>query len=171
MGEDAVRVHAQTRRYLRSIEAENFGAAVVEFKSGAVGIIEGSSCVFPSDLSEVLSLFAEKGTAVIGGLAVNKLETWRLADSETAGDTEDKVLNPTEANPQSVYGTGHSALFRDFTGALDTGRDPLVTGEKGRNAMELILAIYKSQKTGKAVDLPCDFSTMEMQGYFDSPNK
>jgi len=40
MGEDAVRVQAATRRFLRPIEAEDFGAAVVEFKSGAVGIIE-----------------------------------------------------------------------------------------------------------------------------------
>ncbi|MDR1802245.1 MAG: Gfo/Idh/MocA family oxidoreductase [Treponema sp.] len=167
MGEDPVRVHAQTRRFIHPIQAEDFGAAIVEFKSGAVGIIEGSVCVYPKNVNETLSIFGEKGTAVIGGLAVNKIETWRLADAATEGDTEDKVLNPEEKDPPTVYGFGHSALFRDFVLALEQNREPLISGEAGRKALELILAIYQSQKTGKAVDLPCDFSTLEMKGYFD----
>jgi predicted dehydrogenase len=166
MGEDAVRVLAQTRRFIRPIQAEDFGAAIVEFKSGAIGIIEGSVCVYPTNLNETLSVFGEKGSAVIGGLAVNKLETWRLADANTVGDTEEKILNPAENDPPTVYGFGHSAFFRDFVLALEQNREPLVTGEKGRKALELILAIYKSQMTGKAVDLPCHFSTLDMEGYF-----
>ena len=167
MGEDAVRVQAQTRRFIRPIEAEDFGAAIVEFKSGAVGIIEGTADVFPANLNETLSVFGEKGSAVIGGLAVNKLETWRFADAQARGDTEEKVLNPAEKDPPTVYGFGHSALFKDFAGALDNNREPLVNGEKGKKALEIILAIYKSQKTGLPVDLPCNFSTLEMKGYFD----
>jgi len=167
MGEDAVRVHAQTRRFMRPIEAEDFGAAIVEFRSGAVGVIEGSADIFPSNLNETLSIFGEKGSAVVGGLAVNKIETWRFADAESLGDTEEKVLNPNEKDPPTVYGFGHAALFRDFVEAVKAGREPAISGESGRKALEMILAIYKSQKTGKPVDLPCDFSTLEMKGYFD----
>jgi predicted dehydrogenase len=167
LGEDAARVQAQTRRFLRPIEAEDFGAAIVEFKNGAVGVIEGSACVYPTNINETLSVFGEKGSAVIGGLAVNKLETWRFADASSVGDAEDKVLNPNEKDPPTVYGFGHAALFRDFTRAVEENREPLVSGEAGKKALEIILAIYKSQKTGRAVDLPCDFSTLEMKGYFD----
>jgi len=167
MGEDAVRVQAQTRRFLRPIEAEDFGAAIVEFKSGAVGIIEGSADVFPKNINETLSIFGDKGSVVVGGLAVNKMETWRFADANTVGDTEEKVLNPNEKDPPTVYGFGHTALFKDFVEAIETDRQPLISGESGRKALELILAIYKSQKTGKPVDLPCDFSTLDMKGYFD----
>ena len=167
MGEDAVRVHAQTRNFIRPIEAEDFGAAIVEFKSGAVGIIEGSVCVFPDDLNETLSIFGEKGAAVIGGIAVNKLETWRVKDADSVGDTEEKVISPFEKDPPTVYGYGHSALFGDFFSALDNNSEPLVSGEKARKALEIILAIYKSQKTGKTVELPCEFSTLEMEGYFN----
>ena len=113
MGEDAVRVQASTRRYLRPIEAEDFGAAIVEFASGAVGIIEGTADVYPTNLSETLSLFGERGSVVIGGIAVNKMETWRFADSGTVGDAEGKVLDPNEEDPPSVYGFGHSALYAD----------------------------------------------------------
>ncbi|MCL2185860.1 MAG: Gfo/Idh/MocA family oxidoreductase [Treponema sp.] len=167
MGEDAFRVQAQTRRYMRPIEAEDFGAAIVEFKNGSVGIIEGSADIFPKNINETLSIFGEKGSAVIGGLAVNKIETWRFSDSNIAGDTEEKVLNPNEKDPPTVYGFGHSALFKDFIDAVENDREPAINGEKGKKALELILAIYKSQKTGLPVNLPCDFSTLEMKGYFN----
>jgi len=166
MGEDAVRVQAQTRRFLRPIEAEDFGAAIIEFKSGAVGIIEGSADIFPKNINETLSVFGEKGSVVIGGLAVNKLETWRFADAETTGDTEEKVLNPNEKDPPTVYGFGHSALFKDFIDAIEKNREPLISGESGKKALEIILAVYKSQKTGKPVSLPLNFSTLDMKGYF-----
>lgn len=164
MGEDAVRVQAQTRRFIRPIEAEDFGCAIVEFASGAVGIIEGTADVYPKNLNETLSLFGTDGSVVIGGLAVNKMETWRFADAEKVGDTEEKVLNPNEKDPPTVYGFGHTALFNDFIDAIEQGCEPIVSGEKGKKALEIILAIYKSQKTGLPVNLPCDFSTMEMKG-------
>jgi len=167
MGENAVRVQAQTRRFMRPIEAEDFGAAIIEFKSGAVGIIEGSADVFPTNINETLSIFGEKGSVVVGGLAVNKLETWRFADAQLVGDTEEKVLNLNEKDPPTVYGFGHTALFKDFIESIEKDRDPLVSGESGKKALEIILAIYKSQKTGKPVDLPCDFSTLNMKGIFD----
>ncbi|WP_223292652.1 Gfo/Idh/MocA family protein [Breznakiella homolactica] len=167
MGEDAVRVQAQTRRFIRPIEAEDFGAAIVEFRNGSVGIIEGSADIYPKNLNETLSVFGEKGSVVIGGIAVNKLETWRFSDADTIGDNEEKVLNPNEKDPPTVYGFGHAALFRDFVDAITENREPLVPGEKGKKALEIILAIYRSQKTGMPVDLPCDFSTLEMMEYFE----
>ena len=166
MGEDAVRVQAATRHFNRPIEAEDFGAAVVEFASGAVGIIEGSAVIYPTNLNETLSLFGEKGSVVIGGVAVNKIQTWRFADSNIVGDPEEKILDPDAKDPPTVYGFGHSALYADFLDAIDKAREPLVSGERAKKALEIILAIYKSQKTGRSVDIPCNFSTEEMRGYF-----
>jgi len=168
MGGDAVRVHAQTRRFLRPIEAEDFGTAIVEFKSGALGIIEGCADVFPTNLNETLSVFGEKGSVVIGGLSVNKTETWRFADAETVGDTEEKVLGENEDDSSTLYGFGHIPLFKDFVNAVENDRKPAISGEDGKKALEIILAVYKSQKTGTPVDLPCDFSTLDMKGYFES---
>ncbi len=167
MGEDAVRVQAQTRRFMRPIAAEDFGCAIVEFASGAVGIIEGTADIYPKNLNETLSLFGKTGSVVIGGLAVNKIETWRFADAEEKGDTEEVVINPDEKDPPTVYGFGHTALFGDFISALKENREPLVSGKAGKKALDIILAIYKSQKTGQPVDLPCDFSTLEMKGVLD----
>lgn len=167
MGENAVRVQAATRRFMRPIEAEDFGSAIVEFKSGAIGIVEGSVDIYPANLNETLSLFGEKGSVVIGGLAVNKIETWRFSDTASVGDTEEVILNPNEKDPPTVYGFGHSALYADFLDALENDREPLVSGVCGKKALEIILAIYKSQKTGESVDLPLGkFSTLDMEGQF-----
>jgi UDP-N-acetyl-2-amino-2-deoxyglucuronate dehydrogenase len=166
MGEDVVRVHGATRRFLRPIEAEDFGGALLEFRSGAVGIVEGSADIFPSNLNETISLFGSSGSVVIGGLAVNKIETWRFSDAAEVGDTEDKVLNPSDKDPPTVYGFGHAALFADFADAVERGREPLVTGAGGKKALDVILGIYKSMKEGRPVDLPFEFSTMEMKDVF-----
>jgi UDP-N-acetyl-2-amino-2-deoxyglucuronate dehydrogenase len=163
MGEDVVKVHGVTRKFLKNIEAEDFGAALLEFKSGAVGMIEGSANVYPKNLNETLSIFGETGSAVIGGLAVNKIETWRFSDAEKFGETEDKVINPDAKDPDTVYGFGHSAILKDFISAIKEDRDPFICGEKGKKALDIILAIYKSMKEKKAVEMPLDFSTKEME--------
>ncbi len=167
MDSSVKRVHGVTRRYQRPIEAEDFGSAILEFENGSVGMIEGTANIYPTNLNETLSLFGEKGSVVIGGLAVNKFETWRFEDSETAGDTEDKILDPKASDPPTVYGFGHTALFADFIEAIEEGRKPLIDGREGKKALEIILAIYKSMKDGNPVDLPFDFSTMEMKGVLD----
>lgn len=167
MNSPVKRVHGVTRRYQRPIEAEDFGSAILEFEDGSVGIIEGTANTFPNNLNEILSLFGEKGTAVVGGLAVNKIETWRFADAEEVGDTEETVLDPDVKDPPSVYGFGHTALFADFINAVKNKSKPRIDGAEGKKALEIILAIYKSMKEGKPVDFPFDFSTIEMEKIFD----
>ncbi|TFH94125.1 gfo/Idh/MocA family oxidoreductase, partial [Porphyromonas levii] len=82
MGGEIDTVYAQCDTFLRDIQAEDFGAIVIRFKNGSIGIIEGSACVYPKNLEETLSIFGEKGTVCIGGLAVNKIETWRFEDEK-----------------------------------------------------------------------------------------
>lgn len=161
------KVYGITRRFQRPIEAEDFGCALIEFENGSVGIIEGSANTYPKNLDEKLSVFGTKGSIVIGGLAVNKIETWRLSDSHLVGDTEDKVLDPTVKDPDSVYGMGHGALFADYIDALENNREPLTSGAESKKALDVILAIYKSQKEGNPVNFPIEFSTLEMKGCFD----
>ena len=58
------------------------------------------------------------------------------------------------ADPKAISFVGHQRQFEDFVAALRAGRAPMVDGTEGRKAVELILAIYRSAKTGKAVHLP-----------------
>jgi len=133
MGSEVERVHCERDTFLRDIEMEDFGAILIRFKNGSIGIVEGSACVYPKNLEETLSIFGEKGTVVIGGLAVNEIKTWQFAD-ERDYDKEDES---TEVD--SVYGKGHTPLYKDFIDAINNDREPLINGEEGKKALEIIL--------------------------------
>lgn len=161
MGGDIDTVYAQCGTFLRDIEAEDFGAIIIKFKNGAIGVVEGSACVYPKNLEETLSIFGEKGTVVIGGIAVNAIETWRFGDNK---DTEEEILSQQKGDPDSVYGFGHTPLFKDMIDAINTNRQPLINGVEGKKGMSIILAAYKSRLTGLPVKFPMgDFSTLQMK--------
>lgn len=160
MGGEVDSVYAQTDTFLRDIAGEDFGAIIIRFKNGAIGIVEGSACVYPKNLEETLSIFGETGAVVIGGLAVNRIETWRFADGK---DSEEEILKTQKGDPDTVYGHGHTPLFKDMIDAIKNNREPLINGEEGKKGMEIILAAYKSQKTGMPVKFPMgEFSTLDM---------
>ena len=157
MGGDVKSVYGIIRKYNSPREAEDFGAAIIEFENGKIGIIEGATDVYPKNLEEKISIFGEKGTVVIGGLAVNNIETWRFKN-------EDIVEG--NGNPPNVYGFGHIHLYYDFYNAIINNKKPYISAEDGKKSVEIILAIYKSMLTGKKIELPLEFDTKEMKGIF-----
>ena len=164
MGDDIDYVYGITRqRQHPYLETEDIGVAVIAFKNGAVGTIEGTTNVYPRNLEETLYLFGELGTVKIGGTSTNNLDIWNFSQ-ETKEDQLNKGLEEQTSN---VYGNGHTALYKDVIEAIQQRRKPYVDAIAGRNALELVLAIYKSQKTGLPVHLPLDkFSSIDMNGIF-----
>lgn len=150
MGE-AESVFGYTSTNLRKIEAEDVGVAVVRFKNGALGVIEASTTVYPKNLEETLSIFGEKGTVVLGGIAVNKIEEWRFADVDS---NEESEVRETSEEVTSVYGFGHNALIEELIEAICQKRQHSIDGHEGRKALELVLAIYHAARFRKEVDLP-----------------
>lgn len=152
-------VYAQTSNYIRNIEAEDYGVIVIRYKDGKIGTIEGSAIIYPKNLEETLTITGEKGTVVIGGMAVNKINTWRIE-----GAKEEEYLKIDSGDPNSVYGYGHKALYKDFIESLEENREPLINGIQGMEAMKIILAAYRSQMTGLPVKFEefKEFSTQEM---------
>lgn len=163
-GGEIEEVYGATRQQFHHyLEAEDVGMAVVKFKNGAIATIEGTTNVYPKNLEETLYIFGEKGTVKIGGTSTNNIDVWDFAD-ETEIDTKNKGLVEETSN---VYGNGHTSLFADMIDAVQTDRKPYVDAYAGKDALELVLAIYKSQKDGCSVHLPLDnFSSLDMEGEF-----
>lgn len=164
MGDEVEEVYGATRQQFHDyLEAEDVGMALVKFKNGAVGTIEGTTNVYPKNLEETLYVFGENGTVKIGGTSTNNIDVWDFAD-ETEADSKNKGLEEATSN---VYGNGHTSLFADVMDAIENDRKPYVDAVAGRNALEMILAIYKSQKTGQPVKLPLEnFASTDMEGEF-----
>ncbi|MEH2946022.1 Gfo/Idh/MocA family oxidoreductase [Sporofaciens sp. JLR.KK001] len=161
MGNDVDEVYGVTRQqYHDYLECEDIGMAVVKFKNGAIGTIEGTVNVYPKNLEETLYLFGETGTVKLGGTSCNNIDVWNFADTE-----ESKAGMKEETS--NVYGNGHTALFADVIDAIKHDRQPYVDAVAGRNALEMVLAIYKSQLTGLPVKLPLSgFASIGMKGMF-----
>lgn len=137
------------------IEVEDTGVATLEFACGALGVIEGSTGVFPG-FEKRIELSGDAGSVV---LREADIVTWRFlqegpedvrirkeyARRTTAGGAND----PSSINPEY-----HRRQFEDFLTAIEQGEAPLVTGEDARKSVEIILAIYEAARTGRAVDLP-----------------
>lgn len=164
MGNEIEEVYGQTRRQFHDyLEAEDVGMAVIKFKNGAIATVEGTTNVYPQNLEETLYVFGEKGTVKLGGKSTNNIDVWEFAD-QADGDTRNKGLEEATSN---VYGNGHTSLFADMIDAIQNDREPYVDAQAGRNALELVLAIYKSQKTRRPVKFPLDdFASSDMAGEF-----
>ena len=151
MGDEVDEVYGVTKQQFHHyLECEDVGLAVVKFKNGAIGTIEGTTNVYPKNLEETLYLFGETGTVKIGGTSTNNIDVWNFAD-EGEADTRNKGLQEATSN---VYGNGHTSLYADMIDAIEHDRKPYVDAVAGRNALEMILAIYQSSATGKPVKLP-----------------
>ena len=166
MGNEIDEVMAYTDQLAHPyLEAEDLGMALVKFKNGSYGLIEGTTNIYPRNLEETLYIFGQTGTAKAGGNSDNIIEEWDFADKK---DDPDEVKATYHENPPSVYGFGHTPLYADMIDAIKTGRQPYVDGEAGKRAVELVLAIYKSAAEHRPVKFPLkDCSTMDFVGRFD----
>ncbi len=166
MGNEITEVFAYTDKLNHSyIEAEDLGIALVKFTNGSYGIIEGTTDIYPKNLEETLYIFGEKGTVKAGGQSVNVIEEWRFSDLL---DDPEEVKATYHENPPNVYGFGHTALFADVIESIRDDREPSVSAEDGKRALELVLAIYKSAAEGRPVKLPLEAcATTDFSGRFD----
>ena len=165
MGDDVEEVIGITDRQKHEyIEAEDLGIALVKFRNGSYGIVEGTTNVYPRNLEETLYLFGEKGTVKAGGESVNIIEEWRFSDYL---DDPEVIKRECSEVPPNVYGFGHTKLYADVLDAIANDREPFVDASAGKRALELVLAIYKSAATGQTVKLPLEEgSTLEFKGRF-----
>lgn len=149
-------VFAYTGHLVRNIEVEDTAVAAIKFANGAFGVLEGATSVNPG-LDHRVEFHGEKGTIRIEG---EKIVEWsvpgvELCVGEGSGGVDIKA-GTSASSPTSVDIEGHLLQIEDLASAIREDRAPLVTGEEARKAVEVILAIYKSSKTGMPVTLPLE---------------
>ncbi len=57
------------------------------------------------------------------------------------------------SDPMAISLEPFERQFRDFGEAIDKGRKPLVSGEEGYQALEIVDAVYRSCRTGEKIVL------------------
>lgn len=138
------------------LEVEDLATAILEFESGAQGVIEGSTAIWPGHPARIEIHGTEGSAAMEDGKIVGwEFNKSRAADKKIeaamAGDT---AMGSGASDPLSgLKIEGHRRQIADFTRAIQKGVQPAIQGREGRLAVALIEAIYKSARTGKVVRL------------------
>ncbi len=138
------------------LEVEDLATALLEFESGAMGVIEGSTAVWAGHPARV-EVHGTSGTAVIED---GQLKAWKF-EQETDADKAiqeslgaDATLGSGSADPTaSLSHGGHKRQIQDFMEAIRDSRPPFIEGKEGRRAVQLIRAIYASAQSGQPVEL------------------
>jgi len=135
----------------KSIEVEDTGIATLQFKSGAIGTIEGTTIAYPGLFTE-LSIYGEKGTAVIKN---DQLEFYKFKEGEKLEFKEllnRKVEAKTgQSKAEGLDTASHKKQYIDVIDAIKNNCEPLITGEEGIRSLAVIRAIYESSKNQKDV--------------------
>jgi len=154
-----VEVRAQTALLSHQrIAVEDTAVATLRFANGALGVIEASTAVYPGYLKRI-EIHGSTGSAI---LEEEDLIKWDFAKKTKA---DEAILHKMAkrlsggggaADPAAIGHHSHARQFQDVLNAIRKGVKPLIDGQEGRRAVEIILAIYKSAETGGSIRLPLE---------------
>jgi len=134
---------------VHKIESEDVVNAVVEYASGATGVIQAATAFRPG-YPERIEIHGSRGTAVITG---DKLTAWDVADDSGDRAPVAESMASAASDPMAISLEPFERQFLDFGDAIRTGRRPRVSGEEGYQALEVVDAVYRSCRTGQRVVL------------------
>ncbi len=133
---------------LHTIESEDTAAAVLTFRSGAVGVIEAATSVYPG-YARRLELTGSEGTLII------EQDTLVAADLRSEGSEAVAAAPPPSDGSVGTAtvadATPHARVIADFVKAIQFGRTPMCDAREGRKSVAIVEAIYYSARTGRAV--------------------
>jgi predicted dehydrogenase len=149
MGEPAS-VYAKAGTLVRKIEVEDTCIALLAYKNGAFGVIEGTTSVYPGEFSQ-WHLHGERGTIILEEETIKK---WEIIGEESQVIKGKDEYGGASRDPKAISFEGHVTHIQDIVRAVKEDREPLVPGEEARKVLELILGIYASARQKQEVYFP-----------------
>jgi UDP-N-acetyl-2-amino-2-deoxyglucuronate dehydrogenase len=146
-------VQAYTATLGRDIQVEDSGVASIRWRAGTLGSVNVTMLTYPSNLEGSITIIGEKGTARIGGLAVNEVQHWQFEDPHEA----DAHVKDVSYETTSVYGHGHPLYYENVIKVLRGEAEPETDGREGLKSLEVLIAIYLSARDGRRMSLPLDY--------------
>jgi predicted dehydrogenase len=139
---------------LHKIESEDMLSAVLRFSSGATGVIQASTALWPG-YPERMEFHGTKGTAIVTG---DRLTTWDVQDDHGNEAPVARQVSSGASDPMAISLAPFENQLREFGQACESGRAPAVSGEDGYKALQLVESIYNSCRAGRKVVIDSDMA-------------
>ena len=146
-------LQAYTATLERDIQVEDTGVISVRWRSGALGSMNVTMLTYPKNLEGSITIIGEKGTARVGGVAVNEIQHWEFAEPHE----EDTNVGKASYQTTSVYGFGHPIYYENVVKVMRGEAEPETDGREGLKSLEVLIATYLSARDGRRVSLPLDY--------------
>ena len=146
-------VQAYTATLARDIEVEDTGVMSVRWRSGALGTVSVTMLAYPKNIEGSITILGEKGTARVGGVAVNEIQHWEFAEPHP----DDEKVKNASYKTASVYGFGHPLYYDNVIKVMRGETAPETDGREGLKTLEVLIATYLSARDGRRVALPLDY--------------
>ena len=127
------------------IKVDDVAHAYIRFRNGAEGCLY-ANCFYSHDAPIYLELACEKGIASILG----DTATIRIGNSSLKVEQS----SDTDVSGKSYWGYSHLRQIDDFYDGVLNGRKPFIDGEAGKTAMDMVLAMYESSRSGQTIQFP-----------------
>jgi len=158
IGGEVQTVFGKVFRVRKGIEADEHAQAVIIFKNSGMGTIEVS---WSSTLSEEsVGIVGTKGSMIVDstGKIRKKIEgkykgiisNYGKVSADSSGNPGIKVNSNDQIENVAM---DNETIQGHFIRCIEENLEPIVTGRDGRVVLEVILAIRKSAKIGKSVNL------------------
>lgn len=156
-GVDVDRVFARANHLVRDIEVEDTSVATLQFANGAFGTIVGTTSCNPGETRR-WEFHGDNGSICLSGQKITRWASAPIGSDDLAKDVDfgENAAQEDGAtrDPNAISAQGHTFFVNDLIQALKEGRDPYVCGNSARKAVDLIISIYESARTGKDVEVP-----------------
>jgi UDP-N-acetyl-2-amino-2-deoxyglucuronate dehydrogenase len=130
-----------------NIESEDCLCAVVHYASGATGVIQAATALWPG-YPERVEIHGTKGSAIVTG---DQLTTWDVKDDAGEAAPLAQQAKSGASDPMAISTVPFERQLAEFGEACKAGRAPACSGVEGYRALELVRSIYASCFDGQKV--------------------
>jgi UDP-N-acetyl-2-amino-2-deoxyglucuronate dehydrogenase len=131
------------------IESEDLVSAVLRYSSGATGVIQAATALWPG-YPERIEIHGTKGTAIVAG---DQLTAWDVQDDAGEPAPISREAKSGASDPMAISLTPFERQLADFGEACRLGRPPASSGVDGFRALQLVRSIYTSCAEGRKVQI------------------
>ena len=152
MGRPVRRVYAETGNLMHDFEVEDYAVLLMRFEDGGSGIAQ-ANYITRGGMQDRIEIYGSEGMAFINLTHMNPIRIYSDAGYSYVVEKASMSRGWTSPVIDENYQYGFCNMLRHFVTCILEDKEPLSTGEFGREVLKVVSAGYESSRRKIAVAL------------------